>query len=282
MKLIILTLSFLFAFSSAQATIRYVGTGQQYTSIQAAINDCIDGDTVRILPGSYQEQVTIASNIVVQGGGALNTFIVDVGISSGAAVTMTSGKLQWISVTSSNDGVHLANGTVTNCIITSCANTGLVSTGTNAVVLNCIAASNGAAGFLSPAGTTLTATNCIALSNAQGFYACGGCGGSGNWGVLTARYCDSYGNNSNFLYVTTQVSCQQVNPNLSPDYRIAANSQLSGTGDPSLLNLDGSPSDMGYYGGPDAPLLPYVTLPSNIMLNADGTIQFNMVGKVGY
>ena len=36
---------------------------------------------------------------------------------------------------------------------------------------------------------------------------------------------------------------------------------LSQLGDPKILDLDGTRSDMGYYGGPDAPLLPYFTIP---------------------
>jgi len=77
-----------------EARVRYVdkngGTGR-YTTIQAAIDAAIEGDTVRILPGIYNESINIGKNIVVQGGGIINTIIYsekpDV-----AAVNMTSEK----------------------------------------------------------------------------------------------------------------------------------------------------------------------------------------------
>ena len=41
----------------------------QYTTIQAGINAALAGDTVKVDPGVYNEQLNISTNIVVEGSG---------------------------------------------------------------------------------------------------------------------------------------------------------------------------------------------------------------------
>ncbi len=287
MKTTIFILSFLFAFSTARANIRYVdptGTIAGSTkTIQAAVNNAIDGDTIRILTGIYPEQLTIGKNIVIQGAGALSTTIVANSITTGAAVTMTAGEMMWVTITSSWDGLYISNATATNCIFSHCVS-GCGANGPGAILINCISDSNSSEGFfnMNISGTTIIASNCIALLNGgSGFGETGYSGGS-----INCKYCDAYGNgNGNFWNGYTAVittDCIQADPGFSPDFRLSSTSPCFGTGDPTILNLNASRSDMGYYGGPNAPLLPYATRAYNIMMNADGTIQFDMLGKVGY
>jgi hypothetical protein len=269
----------------ASARVRYVdqnGSSGKFTTVQSAIDAAIDGDTVRIYPGIYPEQVTIGKNIIVQGGGALNTIISVQTIQSGAVVTMTAGKLMWVGVTSSADGISINVAKVNNCIVYSCTGNGLVCTGPNGNATNCIASGNNA-GYMVENNGNLTATNCIAINNrGKGFASCAF---TNAYGTLTCRYCDASGNQGGEQFTSgcmTETGDISTNPSISSDYRLSTSSPCVSGGAPTLLNLDASRSDMGYYGGPDAPLLPYVTLPGNIKLNPDGTITFDMLGKVGY
>lgn len=46
-----------------------------YSSIQAAINDAAAGDTVRVLAGTYDENISLKSGVTLQGAGAVSTII---------------------------------------------------------------------------------------------------------------------------------------------------------------------------------------------------------------
>ena len=47
----------------------------QYVSIQAAVNAASNGDTIKVLPGTYAEQVSIGKNLAIKGSGALVTTV---------------------------------------------------------------------------------------------------------------------------------------------------------------------------------------------------------------
>ena len=187
----------------------------------------------------------------------------------------------WVTVTSTvNDGVYLKTATVTNCLFYKCNMSGLWSDGTGGKVYNCISYKNNDNGFVCTDKGNLLVVNSISMENYCGFY--------GHYGTLNARYCNSYGNNwYNYAQLggsyMIKTSCLEVDPGFSPDaWRLSNTSLCKDAGDPTIFDLDGTHSDMGYYGGPDAPLLPYITMPINYKLNPDGTIQFDMQGKVGY
>ncbi len=270
--------------TSASARIRYVDPagilGKQ--SIQAVINDCVDGDTVRILEGSYPENIVIPLNIVVQGAGAENTFLHS---STGYTCTITSGKIMWLTISGSVSAVSMQAATVTNCIIEGCGGDGIDIAGNGASVVNCIILGNGVSGIAGgiagdPSGTSVfSVTNCILIDNKQnsihGDYSQSG----------SERYCIEF-NNASGAWGMKQVSCLSSDPVLASNgtWHLSSGSPCIDAGDPTLLDLDGTRSDIGYYGGPDAPLMPYIAPPQFPAgsLQADGTIQFNLTGKVGY
>jgi hypothetical protein len=258
---------FIVATQFSYGTIRYVGPGQPYATIQAAINASTAGDTVKVLPGVYNEAITITQNIVIQGSGYETTVITS---STNPTVTMSNGKIMWFAITSSGgNGVNCSGGSVTNCVISGCTGRGIFfpnpSTGS---IKNCVIYGNalgvrgtGSAGF----NYTGTASNCISWNN----------GGSGFSGLVAVTYSDgSLGDNAN----------QSNNINLDPlfisssDFRIDPTSPCWNTGNPADFDPDGSRSDMGYYGGFDAPVFPVVT-DMRIILNTGGTVTVRAIGK---
>lgn len=290
-----LRIIFLFAMialyaQSIDARIRYVDKNggndqfghQKYTTIQAAVGAAVDGDTVRILPGIYTEYVNIGKNILVQGGGIKNTTIA-YNQADHPAVSMTNGKLMWVTVTAyQSDGVWMSNATASNCLFLNCNGNGMTSVGNNVSCYNCLSIGNKYAGFYVSNNTSpALAINCIAYKNGgDGFGGTAAC----CWTYyMSCRNCCSFNNSTNYNSCN-QTNCLSTDPGLSTDgdYRISPSSVCKDAGDPTILDLDGTSSDIGYYGGPDAPILPYITLPANFKLNPDTTIQFDVTGKVGY
>ena len=47
----------------------------QFPTIQAAINAAKSGNTIKVLPGVYTEQITITKSLVLVGSGVINTVI---------------------------------------------------------------------------------------------------------------------------------------------------------------------------------------------------------------
>lgn len=294
-KVITLSAIFLTLFYFSEARIRYVdknGGKDQYgqekkKTIQEAIDAALEGDTVRIYPGVYNESINVGKNIVVQGAGILSTNITSDN-SQRATVVMTAGKIMWISITSTLfDGINLKSATVSNCLIYNCNNIGIYVQGIEAKMFNSIIYNNNDIGIYCTDNGNLLVVNCVSAWNKKyGIQAGYWVPGYGNPGNITARYCNSYGNGGNFYQrsgVLTLINCKEVDPGFSPDaWRLSSSSLLKDSGDPNIFDLDGTRSDMGYWGGPDAPLIPYLTFPQNYILNPDGSMQFDFEGKVGY
>ncbi len=115
--------------SGAAATTRYVYPGasgpNNYTTIQAAIDNATAGDTIRVWAGTYNENVVVNKTVILIGNGTTNTSIDGKG--SGDVILITA---NWTNVSGfkikgsgdGNSGIKL-NG-VSNCTISnnSCLN----------------------------------------------------------------------------------------------------------------------------------------------------------------
>jgi len=77
--------------ATTSATTRNVGPGQTYTTIQAAVNDAGEGDTIHIFASTYPENVTITSktNLTIEGVG--DTTIVQPASGIGFTIASSNG-----------------------------------------------------------------------------------------------------------------------------------------------------------------------------------------------
>ncbi len=252
------------------------GSGQ-FTSIQAAVTASVAGDTIKVLPGSYFEQVTINKNVIVVGSGFESTII---NSTSNPTINMSAGKILWFAISSTNgDGIRVsgASAVISNCIVRGCNWDGIYSNtnGSVTAIVNCVITSNAGYGIHTVSGATINATNCIAKSNGGNYDYSNDYGGGG---TLNLSFC-----NGNHYNTGGNQGCINLDPQFvsTTDLHISQGSPCWDKGNPSLLDPDGSPSDMGYFGGPDCPIYPIVTN-VKIIPQPDGSIQIQATGVANY
>jgi len=135
----------------------------QYTTIQGGINASSAGDTIKVLPGIYNEALIINKAVVIQGSGYETTIITS---STNPTITMSNGKIIWFAITSSGgDGAQVSAGTITNCVISGCTGSGIkFPTGSTGSVKNSVIIGNAIYGVRSTSNHG-SATNCISRNN---------------------------------------------------------------------------------------------------------------------
>jgi len=250
------------------------GSGQ-FTSIQAGINAASVGDTVKVLPGFYQEAITLNKNIVLQGSGYENTQITS---NVNPTITQTGGKLKWFKIGCTNgNGIAITAGTITNCVIQSCAGHGiLLNSNNNILVSNCVLLNNSGWGVAQGGNyPNDSVVNCIARNNSSGGFS----GGAWNqYSSVQVNYCNGSRN-----YTIGGQECIDVDPLFisATDFHLAQASPCVNTGHPGIFDPDGTRSDMGYYGGPDAPVHPVVT-DMKITPLPGGGVQVEATGRANY
>ena len=249
--------------------------GGQFTKIQDAITNATASDTIKVWPGSYNEQITLNKNIAILGSGYENTTIVG---NYNPTITMTTGKMQWFKLSSTGgNGIYLTGGLVTNCLITGCSNFGIYNhtSGASATVTNCTVFGNVNQGICADNGGIINVTNTISRNN-------GGSGFSNNysgWGTLNLSYSNGSRNGT-----AGNQGCIDQDPNFSSvtnlDFHISEGSPCWNSGNPSLTDPDGTMSDMGYFGGPDCPIYPTVF---EITISPNGaTIDLHAKARANY
>ena len=244
-----------------------VGTGQTYTTIQSAVNAASVGDTIKVLPGIYNEAININKNVVVQGSGYETTRIMS---ANDPTITMSTGKIMWFSITSTaGDGASVSGGIITNCVIAGCARNGVsFSPSSTGSIKNCVLignARNGAdhSSFFYSGGS---AVNCISWRN----------GGYGFSGLAGVTYCDGWVDGSGSNNINSDPIFVSGN-----DFHILPTSPCFQTGNPADVNPDGSRSDMGYFGGSDCPIYPVVTK-IVIIPSGNGQVQIQATAQANY
>lgn len=246
-----------------------VGMGQPYSAIQSAINAAEVGDTVKVLPGTYNEAIIINKNIVIQGSGYETTRITS---ANNPTASMSGGKLMWFSITSiSGDGIQATAGLITNDVIAGCGRYGVnFLQNSTASIKNCVIVGNsshGVEGYNN--GYNGTAVNCISWDNGE--YS------RGFDGLKGVTYCDgsvSAQSTSNTIDVDPMFTS-------GSDFHIPPTSPCYQSGNPVDVNPGGSRSDMGYFGGSDCPIYPVITK-IVIVPVGDGQVQIQATAQANY
>lgn len=247
-----------------QPKVYNVTADKLYLTIDAAIGDAYEDDTIVVYPGVYEEDIEFGNkNItlistdpndwevveatVIDGGGATNTVLFDWGHSGSlSGFTLTGG---------GHYGVHAVyadSATIGNCIITN-NNIGARLFACGATMKNCIVKDNVGEGILLEAISNSDVRNNLVYNNGQGIVSDGGvfiyvnnCTIVYNdlYGVkgyrpedtgINARNCVIWGNGDDLQYSNATYSCI---------------SDIEDIGDPNIthnINYDPLFADFGYY-----------------------------------
>jgi hypothetical protein len=267
MKHILFLILFILFQKTLLATIIIVdinGSGS-FTQIQPGINAAATGDTVKVLPGSYNNALNMNKNVVLMGSGYETTIITS---SNNPTITMSTGKIMWFTISSlTGSGVLLSAGTVTNCVVRGCSSFGVYCpNGSTGIVANCVCYGNGNRGIHGQDGCYASVYNCISYNN-----------GSDGFAQLNLQYSCGPA-----WYTCGNIGVINLNPGFpsETDYSISSTSPCWDTGSPNLTDPDGSRSDMGYFGGPDAPIYPVVI---NIRISPEGNgVRIKATGKANW
>ena len=111
---------FLFAlFSSANATV--INVPADYSTIQAGIDAAVDGDTILVGAGTYNENIQISIDITIHSTQGVENTIIDGGGGTGFDILQDSpGELKGFTITNCDKGVSVfqsRNYLISDCII---------------------------------------------------------------------------------------------------------------------------------------------------------------------
>lgn len=264
------------------------GYDEYFTSIMAAVNRAsAPGTLIKVFPHPtpYEEKVVIAKDIIVEGSGAEATTISNQ--NRDFAVDISAGKIRWFRITSQGTGAKVSGaggkgGIITNCVASDCSWAGFDCYG-GGKVLHCLSINNLNGFYIPNRNETPIITNCIAYKNVQdGFSA--PTGGS-QW--FKVEFNTSFANGSrnwreSFGGITLGAGNIEQDPKLNEgSYGLSASSPCNDAGNSAYKDPDSTNSDMGYYGGPEAPTFP-VMIKAIPTLNPDGTITIEATGVSRY
>ena len=260
---VILTALFLAPMSTAVGTTWVVnksGLGD-FKSISEAITQASSGDTIKVLPGNYDEQLNISRNVVIMGSGYEVTKITS---NSDPTIVISAGKIMWFGISSNGgNGIKAIGGVVTNCVIRGCTGDGIqFPKGSTARIINCCILQNNNFGISAVregqwyARTNASSVNSICRDNGRGDFTPER---EINQPVFMRNYTNgrfSHGSSTAAGNIDADPRFVDVANN---ELHLSDNSPCRDAGSEALSDPDGSRSDMGYFGGPDAPIHPVVT-----------------------
>ena len=101
----------------AHATTHNVGGGASYTTVQAAINVAVNGDTILIAAGTFRGPIdTRGKNLTIRGGGSANTILrPSTGTTGTTVLTISRGEtvsLRGVQITGGGQGVEVRGSTL--------------------------------------------------------------------------------------------------------------------------------------------------------------------------
>lgn len=235
----------------------------------AVVAAAAEGDTILIRSGTYMETgtISITKSLKIIGDNPVNTKVQNsnsfgANVFTFSSAANISAEIANLTITGEGHGIEISGSgnkvTIHHNHIENNMGSGIRKTTTAAAftVFNNIVKSNSGYGIYSNMSSSSDAAyNNIVTENSS--YGING---------TYASYNSSYGNgtngSSNYLSVYGNIGnisqdCLFVN-NIAEDYRLQTISPCKNTGNPGYLDVDGSVSDMGSFGGPGAALFwPY-------------------------
>jgi parallel beta-helix repeat protein len=242
----------------------------QYPTIQAGIDAASSGDTVEVAPGTYYENITMKSGVMIQGAGAgddpsIHSIIDGGGTGSVVTASGVGSEATLDGFTITNGGGTIGGGmhnessspTVSNCTFSGNSadyyGGGMHNESSSPTVTNCAFSGNSAdyyGGGMSNSSSSPTVTNCTFSGNSATYNS----GGMSNWGSSspTVTNCTFSGNSADFGGGMYNDSSSPTVSNCTFSGN-SAGQQGSGmynnTSSPTVTNCTFSGNSADYYGG---------------------------------
>lgn len=257
---------------------------QDYPTPQAAVDASVSGDTILIAPGLYIVPTTLQlhARTVLAGSGPAQTVLDFAGANTGILLNVGTATVK---------GQHLRNASITHIF---------AYKGSNITVKNVIITQVGAGGTTCcPVGIELNQGVAYTVKNTtiDNLHLIGGIGAggidvpffglpdiqnnvvtysdrgmtAGSFTSGTWAFNDVFGStDTDWAICTATTGCTASSPppnNISadplycPDFTLRPGSPAIDAGNPALLDADGTRSDIGAYGGPEAILPPLIVSP---------------------
>ena len=158
---------------TANAEILYVGNPGNYSSIQEAINNANDSDTIFVFNKVYLETINITTNNLTIIGEDMDNTIIDAN-KTGNAVNIKADNvtISNLAITNANNnGIYLELAKdieISNCYIYDNGESGvLINLSNNNTITDCFIESNGDSGVLINSSNNNTIKDCVTESNGQ-------------------------------------------------------------------------------------------------------------------
>ena len=300
-KILYTAFSMLLSCSICMADIIYVDQsgGSDYTTIQSGINAAYAGDTVKVGPGVYKENLVIDKDVKLSGSGPVWSTIE----ASLGGITVNANLIVEISeftITAGDNGIEIAGDDITctikNCVIVSCGGYGIVCPNHDAPkvsIFNNSIIMNGLDGILIDQYQVT-----YGIANIQGNIIFSN-GKNGIQLIATTEniaYNNVYNNVSgNYEHCSSGIGDISLNPRFidenSGNFALRSDSPCidAGRAGASHNDPDGTRNDMGAFAGPDsAAFWPYIAggptvsaisvMPASVPQG--GTITIEATGRV--
>jgi hypothetical protein len=238
-----------------------------YTSIQAAVNTAITDDTVKVMPGTYDEAISITKKILLLGHGHETTAIAYTGSTVKSAVEFSTpsagAKISGFRITSlTADGIFVNNPGgdvyISNCFICYSGGNGITVYNSNPTIVNNIISENVGSGCYSYSPGNWYVYPKLYSNIIYKNYGCGLSRNTYNGSYVLLYNC-YFGNISGNLCTslvpgTGDIQNDPKLVNYPNDLHLGTASPCVNTGITGFewYDCDGTRNDMGIYGGPDA------------------------------
>jgi parallel beta-helix repeat protein len=169
---VILFLLVCLAAAEGNGTTRIVGPGQEYSTIQAAIDDSAPGDVVQVLPGEYIENIVLKEGVDVIGSGADTCIIRSISESFLSTTVEARGDLtlSGFTIAGGYTGIQCVavSPTILDCVVSQNASYGILMEGASPVISRSVIARNALYGIRCLDSSAPTISNCTVSANGCG------------------------------------------------------------------------------------------------------------------